>query len=570
MAPSPRPVTVVGMRDAMRSGGHGLLALAALLALLGCPGGGGGSSSSSGGSIRISGSVVYERVPPTTDSGLDYTATVEAPVRGATLRVLDSRGDLVDRGVLDAQGRFALDAPRDSTFTLEVLAQLGDPDAPEVVIRDNTSGNGQYIAEVHVAARSSDARLSVVIPSGWTGSSYGDQRAAAPFAILDVIYDGRALVREARPDFDFVDQSVFWSPDNTTSSSINYAAGLIRTSHYRPSTGGVYLLGDEDLDAAVVAHEWIHYFEDRHARSDSVGGSHSASFGAGSMLTANSILDDTIAFGEGFATAMGGIINGDADYIDTMGSQQGTTAIYFDLEQDSMSDSLAHADGRLYDGYWSEFSVMEIVWDLADGADDDGAAIGASTLIEALLDGQADTPYFTSIYTFLHHLKALPEVDATDDSTIDALADAENVFAGNEYQATDAGTPSGYRRYTTLSDDGTLVTTDMDGNTLESRTTYGSTGNRLFNRVFFRGIASSAGTHTIKAWPTDDSLDMRVWQPGDATPSVLSDPYEWTVDLAAGELLVFAIEWRSGSSAAADDFDIGWFAPGTVVPKISN
>ena len=63
------------------------------------------------------------------------------------------------------------------------------------------SGAQSSIHDVHAA-------------SGWGGSSYTGTRSAAPFAILDVIYDGVQLVMSAAPSAVFPPLVVYWSPSN--------------------------------------------------------------------------------------------------------------------------------------------------------------------------------------------------------------------------------------------------------------------------------------------------------------------------------------------------------------------
>src|SRR5690606_26346255 len=164
---------------------------------------------------------------------------------------------------------------------------------------------------------SADSVRDLHAPSGWGGSSYTGPRAAAPFAILDVIYDAVQLVLAAAPEVEFPPLAIHWSPANVPSFGSDGApdidSGQIGSSFFVPSLG-IYLLGAEnqdtdEYDRHVIAHEWGHYFEHSFSRSDSIGGPH----------TRGDHLDMRVAFGEGFGNALAAMITGDSIYRDVVG-----------------------------------------------------------------------------------------------------------------------------------------------------------------------------------------------------------------------------------------------------------
>ena len=66
----------------------------------------------------------------------------------------------------------------------------------------------------------------------------------------------------------------------------------------------------DEFDHHIVVHEWGHFFSDQMSRDFSVGGQHS--------LT--DLLDPRVAFSEGWANALSGLVLGNDRYIDTYGT----------------------------------------------------------------------------------------------------------------------------------------------------------------------------------------------------------------------------------------------------------
>ncbi len=128
---------------------------------------------------------------------------------------------------------------------------------------------------------------------------------AAPFAILDSIYQAMKKVRDADSSAVFPKLKANWSIYNVpagTGSEYELRSGLIGTTHF-DGDGNLYILGDADSDTDeyddhVIIHEWGHYFEQSFSRADSIGGPH----GSGDRL------DIRVAFGEGWENAFSAIV----------------------------------------------------------------------------------------------------------------------------------------------------------------------------------------------------------------------------------------------------------------------
>src|SRR5690606_13986323 len=110
---------------------------------------------------------------------------------------------------------YSLTVPANTDAKLRVsalLAQTGPP-SWDFRVLDNTSDDALYVLEgSSFNTGSADSVRDLHAPSGWGGSSYTGPRAAAPFAILDVIYDEVQLVLAAAPEVEFPPLAIHWSP----------------------------------------------------------------------------------------------------------------------------------------------------------------------------------------------------------------------------------------------------------------------------------------------------------------------------------------------------------------------
>lgn len=495
----------------------GLFGLVGTLTLLSACGGGGGDGASAGSdstsSNTISGIVTYSSYKPSSSSGLDYGTSQENPIRGAVVELQNSSGTVLASGNTTATGNYSLSAPANTSVRVVVKAALGSSSTPDTQIVDNTSGAALYAMAMDVTSATSDISQSFNAGSGWDGSSYSGTRTAAPFAILDVIYQAQQLVKTADSNASFPELLVNWSTNNKPASG-ELTVGEISTSHYN-SNGQLYILGAEnsdtdEYDTHVIAHEWGHYFEAKFSRSDNIGGDH----GGGD------ILDPTVAFGEGFGNALSGMVMNDPLYIDTAGQSQATVSNSMNLEADSISDDTTDITigtgqtNTFLDGFYSESSVQEVLYDLYDSgaSDDDAVAGGFAPIYSVLVNGQKSTKAFTSIFSFLYHLKQdYPSYSAG----ISSIALAENISDGDEYEATTRPI------YTTVPFDGSSVTVDVDGATLQTWTSYGpitasSAGNKLYNLLYFKTTATASGCYTLEAKPSA-SEDLIIYAPDGVT-----------------------------------------------------
>ncbi|HEU4383430.1 MAG TPA: hypothetical protein VFR85_08010 [Anaeromyxobacteraceae bacterium] len=356
------------------------------------------------GTFTLSGTVTYDSVPPTVNLGLDYAHTVPKPVRGAVVEVV--AGSALGSGTTSDAGAYSITWTGTPAVSLRVKAQTL---APPMRVQDNFNGNALYALDSGAVNASTTSTLDLNAPSGWTGSSYGAPRAAAPFAILDSMYSAAKAFLAVAPGTVFPELKANWSPNNSLGT------------FYDPSTGELTLLGQanvdtDEYDTHVVIHEWGHYFEDRLSRADSQGGSHSL----------GEQKDPRLAFSEGWGNALGAMVLYPDDlYADTMGASQTATGIRFHLETDTDYDSAP--------GWYSEMSVAHFLYDVFDSpaSDDEGLSLGLGPIHGVLVGPQKATPAFTTLFSFVDALKTTQPAAAT---AIDARLSGRNVSIG----ATDA------------------------------------------------------------------------------------------------------------------------------------
>jgi hypothetical protein len=367
--------------------------------------------------VVLSGTITYDFVPFKSGlySGLDYDNMHRKKVRGATVEVIDAGGKVVARTTTNSNGTYRVKVTG-TQVKVRVLAQLKK--APHrgqaswnFQVKDNTNHDAIYAMEGRLASlgTSGTQTRNLNASSGWDGYSYTGKRVAAPFAILDVIYDAIQMVKEAQSDAVFTPLDIFWSKNNVPASG-DKRLGQIVTSHFDGES--LYILGAEnsdtdEYDRAIIAHEWGHYYEANFSRSDSLGGAH----GRGD------ILDIRLAFGEGFGTAIGCMVNKDPLYIDSYGAGQ---------HQSFGADVEAKTPSSDNPGWYSEASVYRILYDIYDDHDDgaDTLSLGFAPMHKVLIDAQKNTNAFTSIFPFI---TALKDQNPEYEEEIDAITSSEKI-----------------------------------------------------------------------------------------------------------------------------------------------
>jgi hypothetical protein len=370
-------------------------------------------SPSSGAAVTFQGRVTYDFVPaiydPVTKAGtLSFASATVKPVRGAVVRVLDGSAVLAT-GTTDHDGNYSLTffPGAATTVFLEALARTT---APAIQVEDNTDADAVWGIRPPLPVEATTGVHNLHAPHGWTGASYDpEQRAAAPFAILDSMYTAAKGFLDAPRAVPFPPLRVNWSPANSPSATYSPATGAIITSHYSPADGEIYILGlagadTDEFDAHVIVHEWGHFFEARLSRADSPGGPH----GPGDVL------DPRLAFGEGYGTALASMLLPEPLYVDTQWVGSSIRAFGISAETTYSDDPLP--------GPFSELSVLRLLYDVFDDAGTseswDALSVGLGPIYDVLVGPQRATPALTTVGSFVSALKAHPDVDPAG---VDAL-----------------------------------------------------------------------------------------------------------------------------------------------------
>lgn len=386
--------------------------------------------------VTISGIVTYDFVPFKSGltSGLDYNNISQKKIRGAVVQVLNSSNTVLGITSTDANGFYSIEVTG-STVKVRVLARLNKSVSTgqsswDFQVKDNTNSNALYAVEESLAnlGTNSTQTRNLHAPSGWGGSSYTGTRFAAPFSILDVVYEAIQKVTIAQNDATFASLDIFWSKNNIGAPG-NRTLGQIETSHYGTSHAdnsetAIYILGKDssdtdEYDTAVVAHEWGHYYEDKFSRSDSTGGGHSGS----------ELLDIRLAFGEGFGTAIGCMIIDSPLYIDSYIASNPTQNTSFGTDLEAKTPSSNNP------GWFNEASVARVIYDIYDDNSDvgDSLSFGFTPIHKVFINAEKNTEAFTSIFTFITALKA---ENLGNDSAINAITSNENIAAINDIYGT--------------------------------------------------------------------------------------------------------------------------------------
>jgi hypothetical protein len=350
--------------NSLASGVMACIAAAALL--VGCGGGGGGGggggipflpiSPPSAGSVTLNGKATYESVP-NPNGTLVYASSAPRPVRGAVVEVLngDTSAQLAT-ATTDDNGNYSVSVPANTAVAVRVKAQLsrsGPGPSWDVTVRDNTRSNALYSMQSPTFSSGSVALVrDLHAPSGWGGSSYTEDRVAAPFAILDTVYTSMQKVVSVAPAAAFPALRVFWSVNNApTDEVIDLPSGQIGTTFFLSRSSGreIYVLGKEDVDTdeydtPVIAHEWGHYYQSAFSRDDSTGGRHSQS----------QLLDRRLAFSEGWGNAWSGMALERRNYVDSAGPRQASSLNNIDLSVGASATP----------GWYREPSIQSIFWNL--------------------------------------------------------------------------------------------------------------------------------------------------------------------------------------------------------------
>ncbi len=489
------------------------------------------------GDRKISGRVTFDRVPfNTATNGLNYSATSRDAARGVTVEALDATGNLLACDVTDGSGNYDVEVTSNTDVRIRARAEMVQTSGPvwDVTVIDNTSNNALYALNGSLASSGNvDSTRNLHAASGWGGSAYTSTRAAAPFAILNPIYDALQKIAAIDSNVVFPPAEFGWSINNRAANG-NVADGEIQTSSYT-GNGRINILGDADVDTDeyddhVIVHEWGHYFEDQLSRSDSIGGTH----------TGSDRLDPRVALGEGFGNAISGMVTDDPFYRDSGGTAQ-SSGFSINVESNSVTP----------EGWFNEASVQSILYDIYDDADDgvDTLSLGLGPIYNVLTDPEyVGQSVFTTIFSFLDEMRAL---EPASTSAVNALANGQSINGTGKDgvgETNSGSTANSLPVYKVANVNGAAVRICSAGTT--SPASNPPLFNKLRNRNYVTFTVGNAGSHTVMmtrvSGSTSRDPDFIIYQNGQPILRAESAPGEReavTVSLPAGEYVVDAYDF---------------------------
>jgi len=484
----------------------------------------------------ISGSITFDLIPfNQSGNGLDINSTFASAARGVMVQALDNSGNVVASTITDNNGSYNFETQRDLELKLRVSAKMLSTVGTswDVQVLDNTSliggENPLYVTDSSTFVTSEDRVKNIHLPSGRNGQNDGI-RSAAPFAILDIIYQSMQTVATVEPNIVLPPLEVYWSPKNNASSG-SVADGDLGSSFFQ-SPNEIYILGDEDSDTDeydrhVVAHEWIHYFEHNFSRSDSLGGSHGV----------DDKLDMRVAYSEGLANAISGIITQDSIYRDSDSFWP-----YFGWSMNMESNYSYNP------GWFNEGSIQSIIYDLYDASSDgvDNIALGFGPILNTLTSADyINDDYLISIFSFTKNLKE--QQPSANSSKIDNLVIAQQIYGtgtNGSGETNSGGISSVLPIYRHIFANGAAKQVCYDNGA--------GVLNKLGNRAFLLFDAPTAGIYNIALTPANTAsasldADLAIHKQGETIGRDYSLNYNGSsnlyISLTAGKHIIESGVW---------------------------
>jgi hypothetical protein len=406
-----------------------ILILILIFGLTAC--GGSNNTSTSESKIKVSGTISFDLIPFKIETlGLDFNNITQSPARGIVVEALNRFGSIIASTTTNEKGEYSLDVNQNTDVKIRVSAKMimtGNANW-NVQVSDNTNlianKHPLYISESSLFFTTQDETRDFSLLTGRNGRNNGDE-SAAPFAILDAVYDAIQTVVAVDPNITFPPLEFHWSSENSVNSGC-WTDGDIGTSFYLkiidnntsnclsyldvgPYKDKIYILGrvdTDEFDRHVIIHEWGHYFEQNFSRSDSDGGDHSP----------NEKLDLNLAFSEGWGNSLAAIVTQDYIYKDSLGDYFET---YFNIESGGFNNN----------GWYSEASIQEIIYDIYDSSVEinDDISLGFEPIYSTLTSTNfINNDYQSNIFSFAEILKN--QLSQPERLKIDNLLNAEQIF----------------------------------------------------------------------------------------------------------------------------------------------
>ncbi len=238
-----------------------------------------------------------------------------------------------------------------------------------------------------------------------------EMRQSAAFSIMRMVKSSVDALEKVYPNLEMPDLNLYWSGKNIAVSG-DQSLGQIGTSHYQSQglAPGVYILGKansdtDEFDRGVIGHEFGHFLQAKLSVSDNPGGNHGF----------REFKDPSLAFGEGYGTAIGGLLAGTNIYCDVSGLKQA------DGFCNDLSQPVPVGEPN---GFYSESTVYHLLYLIGNLP-----GKGIPEFFESV-SNLKDNHYSATVFAFLNnYLTANPEVA----SEVESLMAANNIKTSNPY-----------------------------------------------------------------------------------------------------------------------------------------
>ena len=369
------------------------------------------ATTSLAGAVTVTGRVTYHHLELIGPTDNPTVSTTVRPVRCADVVALGASGadiELAPAATAD-DGTFTLLVPPNSTFKVGVVSSTSHSGTrAHLEVRDPADQKLYTVAMGDDAGGAfftgaSGSPVSVTLPS--LAAHPSSRRPAGIFNILDAALTSSDMARAHRGS-PLPILTLYWSPTSTEGSYFLPTAG--------PNSGAaIFVRGGnsdaddtDEFDDAVLEHEYGHFIIETDSRDSSLGGGHT-------LGTANYA---ALAFNEGLASFLSILARGKPLYEDAAGIT-GPAPTQFTLDPEG-----GRPQSEIH-GIHCEETVLEVLWDLADGAegrpdtDADGVALTGDVLYAALKS--LATREHT--VTLIEYLNALVASGAISTATVQTL-----------------------------------------------------------------------------------------------------------------------------------------------------
>lgn len=320
--------------------------------------------------LQVTGRLIYERKDFFTDATGQHPSLRhdDAPIRLADVVAIDATTNQqlqFQAGSSDFNGRFTISLPRGHKFLLGVIAStLSSRGRANIVVRDVLTGDlfmalftdpatgGPFSVDPRNEFFEVPTPLRVALTPNNSPPSPAD-RPAAPFHIMDSALDESEVIRNAGGNAPPL-VTFLW---NATSN-----VGSFFETNVPPFGPAIFLLGGDtlfdntdDQDVSVIRHEYGHSVANAFSKDASLGGAHGS----------NDVLYPSLAYSEGFADFISGVVGQSPAYTDSVGPDNPAPFFFVLNLEDPTLSTVPEVGPRTIR---RESTVFQLLWRTVAGA----------------------------------------------------------------------------------------------------------------------------------------------------------------------------------------------------------